>query len=101
MTDVPGPDASSNGQPLHLRLHVARPGPNSLRAIENLSELRREEGGDEWQVDIVDAADDPEGALRDGVLVSPTLVRVVPPPVVKIIGDLSDRRTVVATLRQR
>jgi len=101
MTDVPGPDASSNGQPLHLRLHVARPGPNSLRAIENLSELRREESGDEWQVDIVDAAEDPEGALRDGVLVAPTLVRVVPLPVVKIIGDLSDRRTVVATLRQR
>jgi len=49
----------------------------------------------------VDAAEDLEGALRDGVLVAPTLVRVVPLPVVKIIGDLSDRRTVVATLRQR
>jgi circadian clock protein KaiB len=49
----------------------------------------------------VDVADDPEEALRDGVLVSPTLVRVAPLPVVKIIGDLSDRRTVVAALRQR
>jgi circadian clock protein KaiB len=101
MIDVRGPEASSNGKPLHLRLYVVRPGLNSLRAIENLSELRREEGGDEWRVDIVDAADDPEGALRDGVLVSPTLVRVAPLPVVKIIGDLSDRRTVVAALRQR
>jgi circadian clock protein KaiB len=100
MIDLRDPEAPSNGQPLHLRLYVVRPGPNSLRAIENLSELRRDEGGDEWQVDIVDVADNPEEALRDGVLVSPTLVRIIPLPVIKIIGDLSDKRTVAAALRQ-
>ena len=42
-----------------------------------------------------------EGALLAGILVTPTLVKVSPPPVVKIIGDLADRDTVLAVLNQR
>ena len=101
MIDLSSPAGSTREAPLHLRLYVIPPGPNSVRAVENLSQLMRAEGKEEWQVEIVDVSEDPEGALLAGILVTPTLVKVSPPPVVKIIGDLADRDTVLAVLNQR
>lgn len=76
---------------LLVRLYVAGDSPNSARAIANLhaalAELLLEVDG----VEIVDVLRVPERGLRDGVLVTPMLVRVSPIPERRILGNLSDK----------
>lgn len=79
---------------LILRLYVAGDAPNSLRARMNLRMLTRQLAEGVVQVDIIDVLLEPLRALEDGILVTPTLVRIKPPPLTRIIGDLSDRATV-------
>jgi circadian clock protein KaiB len=83
---------------LHVRLYVAGDGPNSVRAIAN---LRRYVVGcpkNDVRVEVVDVLEEPERALRDGVLVTPTTVRVAPSPERRIVGDLRNERVVRAAL---
>jgi circadian clock protein KaiB len=83
---------------LQLRLYIAGKSPNSTRALSNLRTICREclaEGS--WQVEVVDVFEDPLRAVEDGVLVTPTLVKLTP-PVVRIIGDLSRREIVLDAL---
>lgn len=76
-------------EPIVLRLYVAGNAPNSLRARSNLktlcAALTRQ-----VEVEVVDVLETPKRALTDGVLLTPTLVRLAPPPILKMVGDLSD-----------
>ncbi len=81
-----------------LILYIAGRGPNSVRAIANLNALVQAYGQECFEVEFVDVLVEPQRALRDHVLVTPTLVKLAPPPSVQIAGDLSDAYRVVYAL---
>ena len=83
---------------LRLRLYVAGMGPNSVRARTNLGALMARCGVRADALDVVDCLQEPRRALADGVLVTPTLVRVAPGPRQVIVGCLTDARRVVSAL---
>lgn len=81
-----------------LRLYVAGNAPNSVKAVKHLKTVIREHMPDRCQLEVVDVLDQSERALKDGVLVTPTLLRLTPLPVLKIVGDLSETSKVVEAL---
>ncbi len=83
---------------LELRLYVAGDSPNSATAKSTLRALLARVPGADAKLEIIDVLRDPERALRDGVLVTPTAVRLVPAPERRIIGNLRDHRAVIAFL---
>ena len=103
MTDArtakPLPDASHDEQMLTLRLYVAGQAPNSLEAQSNLTAiLEKELGGRHYHLEVVDFLREPQRALRDGVIVTPTLVKIAPPPISRIIGTLRETLKVIHAL---
>jgi circadian clock protein KaiB len=94
----PGQDDSPPPDVLQLRLYVTGRSPNSVRALTNLRAMCGEWLADDgWQLEVVDVFADPMRAVEDKILVTPTLLKLTP-PIVQIIGDLSQRETVVAAL---
>lgn len=83
--------------PVTLRLYVSGQALNSRAAIRNLESLRAELTS-EAAVEVIDVREQPELAEEDRILATPTLVRRQPPPVRKIIGDLSDIKRVLVGL---
>lgn len=83
---------------LSLRLYVVSGAPNSLTARSNLFEILSEMDDDSYTVEVIDCITDPRRALADGVIVTPTLVKVSPEPQRTIIGTLGDRRSVLDAL---
>ena len=81
-----------------LRLYIAGRAPNSLQAIANLEAICREYLKEEHRLEVVDVLEQPQRAMDDGVLVSPTLSRLHPLPGVNLVGNLSDRAKVVHAL---
>ncbi len=82
---------------LALRLYVTGQTPNSKKALANIEQLL-EEMLCPHHLDLIDILEQPALAERDEIIATPTLVRLQPPPVRKIIGDLSDREKVLAGL---
>ncbi len=80
-----------------LRLYVAGESPSSLKAISNLNALAEEYLRDNHKIEIVDTLKD-HSALKAGVLVTPTLVKIGSFPLRQIIGDLSDKPKVLQAL---
>lgn len=95
------PDASNGdtGEILMITLYMAGNSLNSLRALTNLKTICQAHFPGRHQIEIVDIFDDPLRAMRDKVLVTPTLVKTLPSPVVRIVGDLRDTQTVVLALQ--
>lgn len=83
---------------LLLRLYVAGNAPNSLRAVANVKAICEEHFASGHELEIVDLLDHPERALADGVIVTPTLVKLLPLPVQRLVGNLSDRNQVLLVL---
>ena len=83
---------------LVLRLYVAGNGPNSLRAISNIRAICDEHFTAAHKLEIVDSLEEPGRALEDGIVVTPTLVRLLPKPGLRVIGDLSDSGQVLTSL---
>ncbi|MCL4693910.1 MAG: circadian clock protein KaiB [Candidatus Hydrogenedentes bacterium] len=88
---------TTGGVEYHFRLYVAGNSPNSARARENLKRICEAKYRDA-RIETIDVTEDPRRCLEDGVLVTPTLVRVLPRPCKRIIGDLSDRESVAGLL---
>jgi len=84
-----------------LRLYVAGQSPRSLRAFENLKELCEIHLAGRYQIEIIDLMENPKLARGDQIVAVPTLVRKLPEPVRKIIGDLSDSDRVLVGLDLR
>jgi circadian clock protein KaiB len=95
-----GRSAGKNTE-LQLRLYIAGNAPNSLRAITNLKTICDEHFPSEFTLEIVDLLTHPERALADGIIVTPTLVKVLPLPVQRVIGSLHDANQVVMALARR
>lgn len=83
----------------YLRLYVAGQSAKSLRAYANLKELCEQHLAGRYEIEIIDLVENPSLAGGDDILAVPTLVRRLPPPLRKVIGDLSDARRVLVGLR--
>lgn len=83
----------------HLRLYVAGETPRSLLTYGNLKSLCEVYLADRYRIEIVDLLEHPLVARHDEIVAVPTLVRLAPTPIVKIIGDLSNTQEVVESLR--
>ena len=81
-----------------LRLYVAGQTPKSIRAFANLKVLCEEHLKGRYKIEVVDLLEHPEMARGDQIVAVPTLVRKLPQPVRKIIGDLSDTERVLVGL---
>ena len=84
-----------------LRLYIAGETSRSLAALENLQKICDEHLTGKYQVEVVDLLKNPHLAEGDQILAVPTLVRRLPPPLKKIIGDLSNAQRVLVGLDLR
>ena len=84
-----------------LRLYVAGQTAKSLQAFANLKRICEEHLASRYQIEVVDLLKSPELAKGDQILALPTLVRKLPEPVRKIIGDLSNTERVLVGLDLR
>jgi circadian clock protein KaiB len=82
-----------------LRLYVAGQSPKSLQAYANLKNLCEENLAGRYTIEVVDLIENPALARSDDILAIPTLVRRLPAPLRKIIGDLSNTERVLVGLR--
>jgi circadian clock protein KaiB len=83
----------------YLRLYVAGQSAKSLRAFANLKVLCEDHLAGHYEIEVIDLIDNPSLAGGDDILAVPTLVRRLPPPLRKVIGDLSDTERVLVGLR--
>jgi circadian clock protein KaiB len=81
-----------------LKLYVAGNTPNSVRALKTLNQILEQEFQGVYALKVIDVLKNPQLAEEDKILATPTLSKILPPPVRKIIGDLSDRERVLIGL---
>jgi len=102
--DASGPahnDGSGATQMYELRLYLAGHSPRSVRAVENLRRTCEEYLPGRYRIELVDLLENPQLARGDEIIAVPTLVRTLPEPVRKIIGDLSDTEKLLVGLQLR
>jgi len=81
-----------------LRLYIAGQTPNSIAAIANLKKICEDKLRGKYRIEVVDLLEKPQLAKGDQIIAIPTLVRRLPPPVKKIIGNLSKTESVIVGL---
>jgi circadian clock protein KaiB len=84
-----------------LRLYIAGQTPKCMRAFTNLKRICEEHLANRYRIEIIDLLENPQLARGDQILAVPTLVRQLPEPVKKIIGDLSNTERVLVGLDLR
>jgi circadian clock protein KaiB len=84
-----------------LRLYVTGQSPNSVRAIENLRRACEDHVPGRYQIEVVDLLENPRLSADDQILAVPTVVRKLPVPIRKIVGDLSDTDRLLVGLQVR
>lgn len=82
-----------------LRLYIAGQTPRSLVALANLQKICKEHLEGRYLIEVVDLLKKPHLAKRDQIVAIPTLVRRLPVPIMKILGDLSNAERVLVGLR--
>ncbi|HVU35186.1 MAG TPA: circadian clock KaiB family protein [Opitutaceae bacterium] len=99
---VPNPWAEETDEaPWRLRLYVAGTTHNSVAALTNLRRICREHLAGRYRIEVVDLLKNPRLARGDQIIAVPTLVRKLPPPLRRIIGDLSHTERVLVGLEVR
>ena len=84
-----------------LRLYVAGNAPNSVSALANAKAICAEYPERPYQLEIVDLLKHPERALADGIIVTPTLLKLWPLPVQRVIGNLSDANELLLAMGRK
>jgi circadian clock protein KaiB len=84
-----------------LCLYVAGQTPKSVTAFANLKRLCEEHLAGEFEIEVIDLIENPRLAKDDQIVAIPTLVRKLPQPIRKIIGDLSDTERTLVGLQLR
>jgi circadian clock protein KaiB len=87
------------GGPYQLRLYIAGQTPKSLAAISNLHSICEEHLAGHFTIEVIDLLVNPQLAKGDEIIAIPTLVRKLPEPIRKIIGDLSDTEKTLVGLQ--
>ena len=92
-----GSAQSNGGSDDHwdLKLYIAGQTPKSLTAFSNLKRFCEENVPGKYHIEVIDLAKNPQLAKTDQILAIPTLVRKLPAPLRKIIGDLSDKQKIL------
>ena len=96
-----GAATDSDSQVWELRLYVAGQTPRSLQAFANLKRICEKHLAGRYDIEVIDLIKNPQLAKGDQILALPTLVRKLPEPVRKIIGDLSNTERVLVGLDVR
>ena len=81
-----------------LKLYITGNSLKSQRAIANLFRICREELDDRYIVEIIDVLEEPQIAETENIVVTPTLIKQLPPPLQRIIGDMSNTQKVLLGL---
>lgn len=81
-----------------LKLYVTGKTLRSMTAVENLKQICEEHLKGRYRVTVIDLKENPEAAFREQIVATPTLIRELPPPLRKIIGDLSRKEKVLVGL---
>ncbi|HSV52780.1 MAG TPA: circadian clock KaiB family protein [Burkholderiaceae bacterium] len=81
-----------------FRLYVAGDAPNSAQARSNLGALCRKHLPGQHEIEVVDVFRDPKRALADGIIMTPTLIKLTPSPIRRIVGALSQTQPVLRAL---
>jgi circadian clock protein KaiB len=87
-----------NAEKYLLRLYITGNAPQSIRAVLNLKRLCERRLSGRYELDIIDIYKNPELAKKEQIIAAPTLVKLSPLPVVKLIGDLSNQEKVLKGL---
>ena len=90
-------DSTRQGQ-FVLRLYVTGTTPRSTRAVANLRQVCEEHLADRYDLEVVDIYQQPELASREQLIAAPTLIKRLPLPLRRLVGDLSNRQRVLAGL---
>ena len=92
MSEDTGPSAGRDeaGERWNLRLYVAGRSPKCVTALENLRRFCEEHMAGRYEIEVIDLLENPRLAKDDQIVAIPTLVRKLPEPLRKIIGDLSN-----------
>jgi circadian clock protein KaiB len=106
MSDPDGPEQAAGRSRAEtetwaLRLYVVGQSPKSQRAIENLKHACEHYLAGRYSIEVVDLLENPQLAAEDQILAVPTLVRRLPPPIRKLVGDLSDTEKLLVGLQIR
>lgn len=84
-----------------LKLYVTGKTSRAERAIANLRRICEEELSAEYELEIIDVLEHPQLAEDERILATPTLIKRLPPPLRRVIGDLSDKEKVLLGLELR
>lgn len=98
MTDAADPDIDRDPTHYHLRLYVAGQTAKSLAAMANLKRVCEQHLAGRYDVEVIDLLVNPKLAAGDQILAIPTLVRRLPEPLKRMVGDLSDTEKVLVGL---
>lgn len=85
-------------QRYRLKLFLTGRTPRSQQAIDNLRALLEDEFAEQYELEIIDVVEQPQLAEDDKILATPTVIRKLPEPVRRVVGDLSDRDQVLLGL---
>lgn len=96
--DSGAPDGGA-GVIFQLRLYVTDQTAASLSAVDNLRRVCQEFSDSRYEVEVIDLLTDPKRAREDQIIAVPTLIRELPEPIRRIIGDLSDQHQVLIELQ--
>lgn len=96
-----GKSISNHEPPMKLRLYVAGQTPRSLAALSNLKRICAQHLDGKYELEVIDLIKNPQLGQGDQILAIPTLVRNLPQPIRKIIGDLSNEERVLVGLNLR
>jgi circadian clock protein KaiB len=91
-------DNAASNEVYNLRLYVAGQTAKSMEAFENLKKIAEEHLKGRYKIEVIDLTKNPQLARGDQIIATPTLVRKLPPPIRKIIGDLSNKEKVLVGL---
>ncbi len=83
---------------IQLKIYVVDSSKSSTKAIQDLKALLEDKFGGQYSLEIIDILAKPELAERDGILATPTVIKVAPKPERRIVGSLGDREKVLAGL---
>ena len=96
-----GENGTNNKETWELRLYVAGPTEKSLTAFANLKRLCEEHLAGRYSIEVVDLLEKPQLAKGEEIVAIPTLVRRLPEPIRKIVGDLSNVEKTLVGLQLR
>ncbi len=91
----------SRGKKYLLRLYIAGTSPRSTRAIDNIRKICEEHLKDRCELEVIDVYQQPTLAQGEQIIAAPTLVKKLPPPLRKFIGDLADTEKILVGLDLR